>query len=85
MIRIKMSGTATAILAASNGYLSFGDIKATGITPCIKRVAFGSYVGSLRVNAESGKIQLGYTSKQGTSADIPKSTAILIDETIMLM
>lgn len=86
MIRIKMSGTATAILATSNGYLSFGGIKATGMTPAIKKIWIQSnYEVSLRLNASKGKIELGYSVKNGTMVDIPSGIAINIDETFLLV
>lgn len=86
MIRIKMSGTATAILATSNGYLSFGGIKATGMTPAIKKIWIqNNYEVSFRVNATSGKIELGYSAKNGAMVDIPSGIAINIDETFLLV
>ena len=86
MIRIKMSGTTTAILATSNGYLSFGDIKATGMTPAIKKIWIqNNYEVSFRVNATSGKIELGYSAKNGRMVDIPSGIAINIDETFLLV
>ena len=86
MIRIKMSGTTTAILATSNGYLSFGGIKATGMTPAIKKIWIqNNYEVSFRVNATSGKIELGYSAKNGRMGDIPSGIAINIDETFLLV
>ena len=85
MIRIKSTGTTTATLGTSSNYAYLGSVKATGMTPCIKKVAFNNYIGVLRVNSEDAKIQLGYTLKQGASTNIPAGTSIYIDETILLV
>ena len=84
MIRIKATGNTTVTLGTSSNYAYLGSVKATGMTPCVKKVAFNNYIGVLRVNSEDAKIQLGYTIKQGASANIPANTSINIDETIMI-
>ena len=85
-VRIKASGKTAQELATKSGYVSIGSIKATSMTPVIKKIwVQANYEVSFRVNASSGKIEIGYSSKQGTSANIPSGTTISIDETIMLV
>ncbi len=86
MIRIKISGSTATELATKDGYVSIGSVKATGMTPAIKKIWVQSnYEVSFRVNASSGKIELGYSAKNGTMVDIPSGTTINIDETFLLV
>lgn len=85
-IRIRISGATTGTLATSAGYVSLGTISHTGLRSVLKKVIpRAEWVATFRVNAESGKIELGYTAKNGSAANIPTGTQINIDETIMLV
>lgn len=85
-IRIRISGSTTVTLATSAGYVSLGTISHTGLRSVLKKVIpRAGWVATLRVNAENGKIELGYTAKNDSAANIPIGTQINIDETIMLV
>lgn len=85
-IRIKISGTTTGTLATSAGYVSLGTISHTGLRSVLKKVIpRAGWVATFRVNAERGKIELGYTAQNGSATNIPIGTQINIDETIMLV
>lgn len=83
-IRIKMTGKTSAAWGTKSGYVQTGSVMATDMTAVVKKVAVtSSHIATLRVNASSGKIEVGY-SKNGTTAEnIPEDTAIMLDETIM--
>lgn len=86
IVRVKVTGATEAELATKSGYISIGSVKATGMTPAIKKIWVQSnYEVSFRVNASSGKIELGYSIKNGTMVDIPSGTSINIDETFLLV
>lgn len=86
MIRIKTSGSPTGELATKSAYLTIASLKATTMTPVIKKIwVQTNYEVSLRVNAKKGKIEIGYSVKNGTSANIPSGTSINIDETFLLV
>ena len=85
-IRIRISGTTTGILATSAGYVSLGTISHTGLRSVLKKVIpRAGWVATFRVNAESGKIELGYTAQNGSATNVPSGTTITIDETIMIV
>lgn len=85
-IRVKIFGTTTGSLGTSAAYASFGTISHTNLKPAIKRIVpLAGWVATMRINAEDGKIQVGYTTKNGSATNIPTGTQINIDETIMLV
>lgn len=85
-VRIRISGTTTRTLETSAGYVSLGTISHTGLRSVVKKIIpRAEWVATFRVNAESRKIELGYTARNGSAANIPSGTAINIDETIMLV
>lgn len=85
-IRIRISGATTGTLATSAGYVSLGTISHTGLRSVLKKVILRTgWVATFRVNAENGKIELGYTAQNGSAENIPIGTQINIDETIMLV
>lgn len=86
IVRIKVTGATEAELATKSGYISIASLKATGMTPAVKKIwVQTNYEVSLRLNASKGKIEIGYSAKNGTSANIPSGTAISIDETFLLI
>lgn len=86
LVRIKVTGATEAELATKSGYISIASLKATGMTPAVKKIwVQTNYEVSLRLNASKGKIEIGYSAKNGTSANIPSGTAISIDETFLLV
>mgnify|MGYP004529229045 CR=1 FL=1 len=85
-IRIRISGTTTGVLATSAGYISLGTIKHTSLRSVLKKVIPRTgWVATFRVNAESGKVELGYTVQNGSATNVPSGTTITIDETIMIV
>ena len=85
-IRVKSTGTTTADLGTKAAFAYLGSVKATAMTTLVKKIWIAAnYICSFRVNAESAKIQFGYTAKDGTAVNFPKGTSIYIDETIMLV
>ena len=86
IVRVKVTGATEAELATKSGYVSIASLKATSMTPVVKKIwVQTNYEVSLRLNASKGKIEIGYSAKSGTSANIPSGTAISIDETFLLI
>lgn len=86
VVRVKVTGATEAELATKSGYISIASLKATGMTPAVKKIwVQTNYEVSLRLNASKGKIELGYSAKNGTMVDIPSGIAINIDETFLLV
>lgn len=86
LVRVKISGTTTGVLATSSGYVTLATFSDVSMPAGTLGYAVLSALGYGQIRLASGKVDIGYTRKfsDGTTEDIPTGRGIHLDQAFIV-